>query len=459
MLFAKKPLLSLTLLVSFLPSLDAAAVNKTGIIQSVTTGNCWYMTDYTFGGMDYDHSFIKSKPCDLAEKRQFFTYLGESSNLMSQYSLDCVDAWYESGKDYHVKMWECHTYEKQQHWALDGVDGLKTKQDPSGYCMFTDGDTIKSIPCDDSKKEVFRFYVQPPPPEIVTAEAPVAVMQAEKPHVDIPPATKSGATGDPHITLFGGKKYDFHGGCDLVLLSNPAFAHGLGLHIHIRTKIQTWWSYIESAVVKIGDDTLEIMGGEAGEEVKYWVNGQPGDANVAEDANLLAMMDNLKGKLGDHSPITYHHISAKQHRFRIDTGYGQALALETFKTWVAVNLKAVNDRQWAGSLGLMGSYPHGEMVARDGVTVFDAKDTDAFGKHWQVLSTEPMLFHTPGEGVHHPQECAMPEVTKKSSRRLGEYGIAMEAAELACAHVDPHHKDSCVYDVMASNDIEMAGAY
>jgi hypothetical protein len=52
----------------------------------------------------------------------------------------------------------------------------------------------------------------------------------------------------------------FHGGCDLVLLSNPGFGNGLGLHIHTRTKVESWWSYIEQAVVQIGDQMIELSG-------------------------------------------------------------------------------------------------------------------------------------------------------------------------------------------------------
>ena len=47
-------------------------------------------------------------------------------------------------------------------------------------------------------------------------------------------------------------------------MDNPAFGNGLGLRVHIRTKIHTWWSYIESAVVMIGDGILEVKGGEDG---------------------------------------------------------------------------------------------------------------------------------------------------------------------------------------------------
>ena len=58
--------------------------------------------------------------------------------------------------------------------------------------------------------------------------------------------------------MWSGEKYDFHGGCDLVLLHDDSFAHGLGITIHIRTKERYGYSYIETAAVRIGEDTLEV---------------------------------------------------------------------------------------------------------------------------------------------------------------------------------------------------------
>jgi von Willebrand factor type D domain len=76
-------------------------------------------------------------------------------------------------------------------------------------------------------------------------------------------------SGDPHFTTWNGSKFDFHGECDLVFVQSPAFNHGLGLDIHVRTKIVRSWSYIDVAVVKIGKDVLEFKGDD-GEQ--YWIN-------------------------------------------------------------------------------------------------------------------------------------------------------------------------------------------
>ena len=88
------------------------------------------------------------------------------------------------------------------------------------------------------------------------------------------------------------------------------------------------------------------------------------------------------------------------------------------QTRVSVNVKATTTDKFQGSIGLMGSYPEGKKVPRNGVTVME--DVIEFGKEWQVLVSEPMLFRSI-EGVQHPQICAMPDKsTKNRKRRLGE---------------------------------------
>ncbi|CAB9522562.1 expressed unknown protein [Seminavis robusta] len=80
-------------------------------------------------------------------------------------------------------------------------------------------------------------------------------------HVEICYDGESGkTTGDPHFKRWDGSHYEFHGGCDLLLLNNPDFNNGQGMHIYARTKIVRWWSYIDQVVVKIGDDVFEVHG-------------------------------------------------------------------------------------------------------------------------------------------------------------------------------------------------------
>ena len=241
-----------------------------------------------------------------------------------------------------------------------------------------------------------------------------------------------------------GEKFDFHGECDLVLLQTNS------MRIHIRTKIESWWSFIESAVVEMGENqVLEVSGLDGG---KYWVNGVAGKA--------MQVHDKVKTEFAGHK-ITITQSSQKQLSIRIDLGNSQALGISTFKSWVSVNLSSKATTKgvaFEGAKGLMGSFPQGEKLARDGTTVID--DSNQFGMEWQVRPDEPVLFREVG-AVQAPAKCKMPNQTTKKLRRrlLGRDGITEEDAATACEHVDEEDRDGCIFDVLATNDKDMAGAY
>jgi len=242
-----------------------------------------------------------------------------------------------------------------------------------------------------------------------------------------------------------GSTFDFHGACDLVLVNNPEFANGLGLDIHIRTKIQTWWSYIDTAVLRIGGDTLEVQGGQ--NTATFWING--------ERQELPEQDGEVEATIGG-SKIKYANISMKTKIFQLHPARGVSISLQTFNDFVRVNVKADEaNGNMIGAVGLMGTYPSGKMVDRDGDLVKDAVE---FGKEWQVRSTEVKLFHS-AEGVQHPEECRMPDPTVDKSRRLGESMITEEDASRACARVNEEERDNCIFDVLATNDKDMAGSY
>ena len=243
--------------------------------------------------------------------------------------------------------------------------------------------------------------------------------------------------------MWNGHKYDFHGGCDLVLLQAPDYNDGQGLYIHIRTKIVRWWSYVDSAVVQIGDDTLEVMGGV--ENKRYFVNGKPGAA--LEASGMMPFT------IGGHN-VRYRHLNDKQFQFKIFLEDGQNVVFKAVKDFMRVDIENPTEEAFGSSVGLMGSFSEGKMLARDGVTILE--DANDFGQEWQVLLTEPMLFHNV-EGVQHPEACAMPTVTEEKRRLEGS--ISREQAEIACSKVSPDEMADCVFDVMATNDIDVAGAF
>lgn len=287
----------------------------------------------------------------------------------------------------------------------------------------------------------------------VSASPSVRSVPTQQPTVT-PAPTGGSAFGDPHIKTWGGKEFDYHGGCDLVMLDNPDFHDGVGMTIHIRTKIVTWWSYIETAVIRIGNETIEVSGGD---QQQYFVNGVEGDYSVKDFLfSQLGLKVNLK------------HATKKQLRVRIDLLNADALAFEVYKDFVRVNVK-MKDMKWkkfSGSVGLMGRYPHGETVGRDGKTIFT--DMNAFGQEWQVREWESKLFRTVS-APQHPTKCSMPlvvpteeearEEAREARRRLGESVISREAAEVACAAAPANSRKDCVFDVLAVQNLDMAGSY
>jgi hypothetical protein len=276
-----------------------------------------------------------------------------------------------------------------------------------------------------------------------SGDKPACVYEVE--NVDCPPTGPptgggGGANGDPHFKTWRGQHFDYHGECDLVLLRSSEFGSGLGLDVHIRTKFRRDMSYISSAVLRIGSDVLEVES-----QGVYYLNGVAG----------AALPDEFSGFTFSHTQPT-----GKQHLFEVDLGGGEKINVKTYKDFVSVLIEEGQLKNFGDSVGLMGDFEQGRMIARDGTTVLD--DANAFGQEWQVLETEPTLFQTL-RLPQHPMECTLPTpmLASQLRRRLAESSSVDElAAEKACAHWG-EGKDDCVFDVLATGDLEMAmvGAY
>ena len=310
---------------------------------------------------------------------------------------------------------------------------------------------VKSNP--EEEVPVVKNVVEEPVVEEPVVEEPV--VEEPEPQVAalvdevMTETSKPGAKGDPHFKTHGGEMYDFHGGCDLVLLDNPDFHGGLGMLVHIRTKIETWWSYVESAVVRIGDETLEIKEGG------LFTNG------VAIDMESL---ENEKFYLTEMSGLQMRYMqSGSNLEAHIYLGNGEKLLMKTFKGFVKVEMAAEGSEYYKGSHGLLGRFPDGKRVGRDGETFIE--DVNAFGQEWQVLPEEPKLFHTyEGEWVVPAgQKCAMPTETLEKKqlrqRRLAN-GMALQEAEKACSHLESaDDRKACVFDVVSTQDVNMASVW
>jgi len=262
---------------------------------------------------------------------------------------------------------------------------------------------------------------------------------------------KGGAAvfGDPHFKTWAGEYYDFHGVCDLMLIKNPEFENRLGMDIHVRSTRMGVWSYISSAAIRIGDDILEIVGGRG--ETIFWINGALGEnIDISDSSDGTKLTSTLSGY-----PIIFKQLNKKQREFVVELGKGDKIVFTTWNAFVGVHIKKANKEHFQKSVGLMGSFPEGLKLARDNTSVID--ELDAFGQEWQVLASEPNLFHNI-EGPQHPIGCEIPRHSEMR-RRLGESTITIEEARKACANLNVDVMDLCVFDVMATGNESIVGAY
>jgi hypothetical protein len=249
------------------------------------------------------------------------------------------------------------------------------------------------------------------------------------------PCGRNGVTtDDPHFKTWSGEWYDYMGECDMHYIHAPNFTPTMALDIDIRTKIRYDYSYIESAVAKIGDETFEVtsFGG-------YFLNG-------VANADLPATLSGF--------PIVHSQPSEKIHLFEIHVTAEEKIVFKTFKDWVSVKIEHGAAKRFHGSSGMLGEYETGRMLGRDGNTVL--KDPVDIANEWQVRKDEPLLFMS-RSGPQHPQVCRLPDAAMKNARRrLGEGSISLEAAQVACAGWSVETRDACVHDVMAMGDLDLA---
>jgi hypothetical protein len=78
----------------------------------------------------------------------------------------------------------------------------------------------------------------------------------------------SDCQGDPHFRTWRGQHFNNIRECDLVLIKSDKFESGLGLDVHISTKIRRGMSYISSAALRIDKNFLEVE-----TQGVYWLNG------------------------------------------------------------------------------------------------------------------------------------------------------------------------------------------
>lgn len=229
------------------------------------------------------------------------------------------------------------------------------------------------------------------------------------------------------------------------------------MKIHLRTRLEGWYSSVDVVAVKIGDDVLEIH--SEFEDLAYWFNG--------EEATT-------KEKLGGDMPFTlggnevrYHLMEAyKSFQYTIILGEKGQNPTHVVIRSVKGNLRVTIDNptavHFASAKGLMGSYAVADSesslkLARDGTTII--KDVEEFGSEWQVHPEDSMLFHVVTGPQYPEQQCVMPSAETVKRRLQGDGSITYDEAAAACAHLQNEDRKDCITDVIALGDLEVARVY
>jgi hypothetical protein len=259
----------------------------------------------------------------------------------------------------------------------------------------------------------------------------------------------SGSNGDPHFKTWNGEHFEYHGQCDLVLAKDAQFSEGLGLDVQIRTKLVRYWSYIKRAAIRIGEDILEVEGSADLSESKplFWFNFE-----YQKETSTVGGFP-LEVKVGK--------VNSRKHHFTIDLSSkypGVKIAIMTFKEFIKVEFIGATKEAFGNAVGMMGEFETGKTLGRDGSTVIE--DFNELGNEWQVGASDTMLFHDTSD-PQFPKRCVLPEDPQgQRRRRLEETSVSIEQAEKACASLtDELDRKDCVYDIIATQDVDMVGAF
>lgn len=161
-------------------------------------------------------------------------------------------------------------------------------------------------------------------------------------------------------------------------------------------------------------------------------------------------------------PISISRQNRHKTKFTIDLSErypDTRVVISTYKEFVRVDVEGATEEAFGNAVGLLGDFSTGRTLGRDRTTELD--DFTLFGAEWQVRPAEPMLFHSTSE-PQFPRSCLEPEDPRgERRRRLDESSVTEEQAEAACAKVSNDADDikDCVYDILATQDLDMVGAY
>lgn len=224
------------------------------------------------------------------------------------------------------------------------------------------------------------------------------------------------------------------------MVHSDKFHNGAGLDLHARTTIQDYFSYIETAALRVGDVIMEFH------KDHFYVNGlrfTPADLPMTFGDEYKYTVK--KGEIEAGKNVNFYQYYA------VDLGEDSSMLFKFYKQFLTIDISG-NPKDFVDSVGLLGEYHTGAMVSRSGDSFENFAE---FGFEWQVNPEDKYLFHEVREPQLPFEMCRLPTAARPSRRRLRSSGIMNQAKE-ACAHVNGGSFELCVDDVVTVGDAGIA---
>lgn len=210
--------------------------------------------------------------------------------------------------------------------------------------------------------------------------------------------------------------------------------------MHVRTTIDSFYSFIETAAVRIGGHVLEV------DSKKIYLDGEKVDAPVT-----------FKSTDNKHEYV-YKVVNAENNKkFAVlEADKRGVVDFRFYKNYLTLSAKGT-ESDLSDAQGLLGNFKEGAMMDRDG-NAFD-RSFEEYAFEWQVntLAGDPALFVDDRSPQLPYARCEMPTAARPS-RRLRADTALLKQAESACAGVVGNSNDFtlCVDDVMATGELGLA---
>lgn len=227
------------------------------------------------------------------------------------------------------------------------------------------------------------------------------------------------------------------------MVHSDSFHNNAGLDLHVRTTIQSYFSYIETAALRIGEDILQFY-----------------NDHVILNGFKLTVAD-LPFTFGDDFKYTISDAATEEGKnakyyqyFRVNLHKDSDILFKFYKKFLTIDIQG-HTNDFADSVGLLGDYHTGNMVGRSGQAL---PDFESFGFEWQVNKDDPIIFADARAPQLPYERCRMPTAPRPQLRRLRGQDKAMtEEATRACANSEDI--DLCLEDVLATGDVGLAGLW